>query len=204
MNLWRTSCSSTWISMWNLWLSKYIVFHIRCTVWERERELGIVFIVKPWFTLIICYSPAYTITPSCQVFFSPSIYLSLLLLTVCNYCSTVYKISHTSMPARTTATRMVASSPNRGHAAIYVTPLYSLAPTHSHSHTTTHPHTHTPTLSTHTDKSKRSKPNCCYCYAVRELPSFPLPFFSSASHTSCLCICIWVCVCVWLYVCTCT
>jgi len=116
------------------------------------------------------------------------------------------------MTARTTTTmaaRMVVSSPNRGHAAIYVTPLYSLAPTHTHKHTQTHTsplRTHTPTLSTHIHKQKQTFKTkllllLCSARIAHSLASpFPLshpPLATIFPYLLSMCVC--VCVCAWLY-----
>lgn len=122
---------------------------------------------------------------SCCSLLSASLFASRLFAIVC-----VWNISHTSMPAAAAATRSVASSRNEDHAAIYVTPLYSLAPTHTHIHKYTH-HTYTHAYTyAHIGKQintqrQRSKPNCCYCYAVRDLPapSVSLSLFLSPSHS---------------------
>lgn len=121
---------------------------------------------------------------------SPSFFACLLFAIV-----GVWNISHTSMPAA--VTRSVASSPNEGHAAIYVTPLYSLAPTHTLTHTHhTYTNTHKYIGKQINTQRQRSKPNCCYCYAVRDLPAPPRSLSLSLSPSTTL----WL----YLYVCTCT
>lgn len=183
--------------------------------------LCIVFIVKPWFTLIICFSPAQNyIDCVCS---TPSTSFSLSLpftLFFCSFLSAsffacllfaivgVWNISHTSMPAA--VTRSVASSPNEGHAAIYVTPLYSLAPTHTLTQTlTSHIYKHTQIhwqANKHTKATLKTKLLLLLCsarLACSSTFSFPLSLPLSLRLIIFICmhmyIVLSVCVCVFIF-----
>lgn len=143
---------------------------------------------------------------SCCSLLSASLFASRLFAIVC-----VWNISHTSMPApAAAANRSVASSRNEDHAAIYVTPLYSLAPTHTHIHKYTH-HTYTHAYThweanKHTKAALKTKLLLLLCSARLACSfSFSLPLSVSLSLSVIIFICMHmyivlsVCVCVYFF-----